>query len=574
MSLNPTKKTPVRTFVPAEIDFADWSQLQPLFDQLAGRELGSRADLERWLLDLSELYAAIDEFGSRRYIAKTCHTEDEAIKEAFMHFVEHIEPKLKPVMFEMKKKFAACPHKDELTDAKYEILKRQWETDVEIYREENVPLQTTETKLITEYDEYIGAMMVEFRGKERTLPQMGKFLEETDRATREEAWTLTAERRLKDRQKLDTIFDELLKLRQQIAENAGFADYRAYTFKALHRFDYTPEDCHAFAEAVEAEVVPMIRELDAQRRSELKLDALRPWDLGVDLKGREPLQPFDENDIDGFVAKTREIFHRLSPALAAEFDELKHAGNLDLDSRRGKAPGGYQAGLPETGVPFIFMNAAGLQRDVETLLHEGGHAFHFMASKAEPVVFLRHAPMEFCEVASMAMELLALPHMDVFFADEAGQARAKRHQLEGATILAWIATIDQFQHWLYTNPGHSSEARRAKWLEIFDRFGHDVDYTGHEDAKEWLWQRQLHLYHVPFYYIEYGIAQLGALQLWLKSLQDPHQALANYRNGLKFGGTRSLPELFTATGLQFDFSRKTVGPLAKAVRQELAALPA
>ena len=314
--------------------------------------------------------------------------------------------------------------------------------------------------------------------------------------------------------------------------------------------------------------------MDASRREALGVDKLRPWDLAVDPKGRAPLRPFDEDNIDGFVETTRGVFGKLDEQLASDFDELRTAGNLDLASRQGKQPGGYQCNLEETGVPFIFMNAAGLQRDVETLLHEGGHAFHTLAVRDEPLTFLKHAPMEFCEVASMSMELLALPHIGDFFAgDTANADRARRHQLEGISVLAWIATIDQFQHWLYTNPGHSRDQRAKTWNDLLARFQHDLDWSGVEASRDAMWQRQLHLFHVPFYYIEYGIAQLGALQIYNNSKQDKAKAIKAYRHSLSFGGTRPLPELFEAADIKFDFGDSTIEPLIKTVRQDLQKLP-
>jgi oligoendopeptidase F len=405
------------------------------------------------------------------------------------------------------------------------------------------------------------------------MQQMARFTEEPDRTTRQEAWEASTRRRLQDRARIEDLFDKILPLRERIARNAGFDNYRAYTWKALKRFDYTPDDCVRFAESIEKTVVPLVDELDRRRAEDLKLERLRPWDLSVDPKNRPPLRPFADTDIDGFVSKTWSIFNRLSPQLAADFDVLRQRRNLDLGSRKGKQPGGYQSTLNEVREPFIFMNAAGLQRDVETLLHEGGHAFHALASRDEPLMFLRHAPMEFCEVASMAMELFGSEHLDVFY-DEHNANRAKRVHFEGIIrFFPWMATIDSFQHWLYTNPGHSRQQRTKVWLELMERFGSKLDWTGWETAREAWWQRQLHLFHVPFYYVEYGIAQLGALQLWTKAKQDPQRALANYRAGLKLGGTRPLPQLFEAAGIHFDFSERTLRPLMDAVAEELRQLP-
>ncbi|MBC7785310.1 MAG: M3 family oligoendopeptidase [Burkholderiales bacterium] len=567
---------PGRKFVPAQFDVADWAQIEPLCTQLLEASIASPAELEAWLGRASELSSVVDEYGSRRYIDKSCHTDDTKIEQAFMHFVENIEPKLKPFYFELQKKYLASPHRSGLSDKRYAILTRKWQADVDVFRPENIPLETQITKLVTEYDKICGAMLVEFKGKQYTMQQLARFNEETDRTVREESFQVAAARRMQDKDKIETIFEQLLPLRQTIAANAGCDNYRTFMWKSLKRFDYTPDDCHKFADAIEKSIVPLVRELDRQRKSDMGLEKLRPWDLAVDPKNRPPLRPFAEADVDGLVTRTRQIFERMSPTLATDFETLRSNKNLDLESRKGKQPGGYQCCLEECGQPFIFMNAAGLQRDVETLLHEGGHAFHFLAAAAnEPLTFLRSAPMEFCEVASMSMEALGSDHYDLIYDDPALAARAKRTYFEGVIrFFPWMATIDQFQHWIYTHPGHSAQERTSAWLATLERFSSIVDWTGYEQVRAASWQRQLHLFHVPFYYVEYGIAQIGALQLWMKAKEDTQRAIANYRSALKLGGTRPLPELFSAAGLRFDFSIQTIEPLIRAVGEELASLPA
>jgi oligoendopeptidase F len=561
-----------RSFVPSAFDVSSWEQLEPLYQELLGRGVSSAAELSRWLLDFSELTSVVDEYASRRYIDKSCHTDDPEIERKFLQFVEQIEPRIKPLYFQLQKKFLASPFLGELTDKKFSILVKKWRADVELFREENVALETEVVKRVTDYDSICAAMMVHIDGKELTLQQAGAFLEEPNRQKRQEAWELSAQRRYADHERVEGIFDELLGLREKIAQNAGMRNFRAFTWKAYKRFDYSPEQCLAFADAIAASCVPLVDELDRVRKEELGLSALRPWDLQVDPKSRAALRPFPREGTDLLVSKTKGIFERLSPVLAADFDSLRVRGNLDLQSRKGKQPGGYQSTLDEAREPFIFMNAAGLQRDVEVLLHEGGHAFHALAAAGEDLVFLRSAPMEFCEVASMSMELLGADHFDVFY-DAAEAARAKRTMLEGIIrFLPWMATIDSFQHWIYTHPGHTPEARKEEWLRLMTRFGSKLDWRGYERFLEVSWQAKLHLFHAPFYYIEYGIAQLGALQLWVKSRNDPHGAIANYRAALKLGGTRSLPELFNAAGLVFDFSQKTLGPLMQAIGEELAGM--
>jgi oligoendopeptidase F len=563
-------QTPPRIFVPATFDATDVSQIQSLSQSLLDRPIDSPAALENWLADVSELTSVIDEFGTRRFIEKSCNTEDPSIEKAFLFYAEQIEPKFKPLSFAFQKKFLASPHRSALTGTRYQMLTRKWQADVEIFRDENVPLDVEITKLVNEYDKISAAMTVQFHGKEQTLQQLARYNEEQDRAIRQEAWEAGTSRRLADRLAIDSIFDRLLPLRQKIAQNAGCTDYRDYMWKSLKRFDYTPDDCLRFADAIAQTCVPVVDELNRQRASDLNLDRLRPWDLAVDPHNQPPLRPFAETQIDQFINRTASIFGRMHPQLAEDFESLRQNKNLDLASRRGKQPGGYQSTLEEVRQPFIFMNAAGLQRDVETLLHEGGHAFHSLATRDEPLIFLRSAPMEFCEVASMSMELLGSDHFDLFYSDPATAQRAKKNLIEGIIrFLPWMATIDSFQHWLYTAENPTGQARTSEWLGLLDRFAGKTDWTGYEAARAAVWQRQLHLFHVPFYYIEYGIAQLGALQFWLKSRHDPRSALANYRAALKLGGTRPLPDLFAAAGIRFDFSQQTLGPLMKAMMEEL-----
>ena len=575
MSLLPFGNLPAyapRKFVPADTDLGDWNQLRPLFDRLAARApaCASVAGLEQWLLDWGELGAALDEEGARRYIAMTCHTDNADAEKAYLHFVEQIEPQTKPRQFRLSEMYLAHPLRSRLPRGRYEVFDRSTQVHVELFREENVPLETEEAKLSQQYQKLSGSLTVNFRGEEKTLVQMARYLEEPDRALREEVWRLVAERRLKESGRFEEIFGGLLTLREQIARNAGFGNYRDYAFRRLCRFDYTAEDCVKFHDAVETEVMPVLRELQAERRRELGLASLRPWDLAVDPLNRPPLRPFER--VDGMVEGTQRIFDRLDPQLAREFSLMRDQRLLDLDNRKGKAPGGYQSTLSEARLPFIFMNAVGVQRDVETILHEAGHAFHALAARDEDFYPYRSAPIEFCEVASMSMELLGNRFIEAFYAAPEA-ARARRDHLEGIVeFFPWMATVDAFQHWLYTHPGHTRAERNAAWLALMDRFGGDVDWCGLEAARAQLWHRQLHIFLHPFYYVEYGIAQLGALQVWANSHRDAARALEDYKRGLALGGSRPLPELFATAGCRFDFSSATVKPLLALLRDELAKL--
>lgn len=560
-------------FVPSDLDPSNIEHVESLYRALLERPIESAVELERWLQDASDLESQVDELGSRKYIAHTCHTDDEVIERDYLHFVESVEPRLKPLAFELQKRLVTSPHLRGLDMQRYGMLERSWRNAVELYREENIALETNQSKLVTSYGKITAAMMVDFQGQRRTLQQMAKILEEPDRALRKEAWELTTQRREQDKAQIDEIFTELLSIRQQIARNAGYSSYRDYAFRRRERFDYTAEDCLRFGDSIAELCLPALEGFDRERRQALGVEHLRPWDLAVDPYGSAPLRPFEEDQIGRFIEKIRDVFAKISPSLSQLFSQLRPGENLDLESREGKRPGGYQASLEVSKQPFIFMNAVGSQRDVETLLHEGGHAFHYLDASAEPLVFLRHAPIEFCEVASMSMEILGSGALDVFYPPR-DVARAVRNMFEGIVrFLPWMATIDGFQHWLYTNPGHSPEERREAWLKTLRRFSSTVvDWSGYEESLAWRWQPQLHIFGMPFYYIEYGIAQLGALQMWQNFRRDDVSALQKLREAFVLGGTRPLPELFTTAGLRFDFSSKTLGPLLAAVQQHLGDL--
>ena len=558
----------ITDFVPADIDATTWENLQPFYQQLLERNFKCVGCVKQFLLDRSELDAAAAEAGSDLYIAMTCNTEDEDIKNAFLAFIENVEPELKKVTFELNKKVVEAECSSELDADKFGVMLRDWKADVAIFRDENVPLQTEDTKLGQEYSELCGAMMVDFDGEEKTMPQMGVYQQDQDRHVREMAWQGTADRRLLDRDAIDGIFDKMVENRNQTALNAGFANYMEYMFAVKHRFDYTPSDCVAFHDAIEQKCMPIVRKLAEDRKAALGVETLRPWDIAVDPHGLAALKPFDS--ASDLIEKTSNLFHRMGEGLGDMFDTMRDGGySLDLDSRKGKAPGGYQASRDRKRMPFIFMNAAGLPRDLDTMVHEAGHAFHYMLCRHDDLVWNRSAPLEFAEVASMSMESMAYPFLDEFYNKDECK-RAIRKHLEGVvSTLPWVATIDAFQHWIYLNPEHSREERTAKWLELGKRFGGSVDWSGLESQQEAVWHRQLHPFEVPFYYVEYGIAQLGALQMWLHYRKDPKSAIAAYKKGLTLGASRPLPELFEEAGLRFDFSLEMVGELMEAVQEEL-----
>jgi len=563
-------KRPVRQFLSEEFKVTSWEILKPHFEELTNRKIGSIGDLKKWLHDRSELESAISEELGWRYIRMTCYTENEEYRNAYQDFVENIQPKIAPVADQLNRKAFECPFLNELTvEPGYHILIRNLKKDIEIFKEENVPLFTEISTETQKYAQLSGAMMVEISGQEMTLQQASVVLLSTERSKREEAYHKISARRLQDKITLNDLFTKLIGLRHQVSVNAGFSNFRDYMFKAYGRFDYSPKDCFDFHEAIESEVVPLLNQLAKERKEKLKVEALRPWDKAVDAEGRDPLKAF--NDGKDLTERSIACFKNLDPFLGQCLSVMKEMGHLDLESRKGKAPGGYNYPLAEIGVPFIFMNATSTMRDMTTIMHEGGHAVHNFLTKDLALGDFKSPPMEVAELASMSMELISMEQWNIFFPVEADLKRAKREQLEDIIeTLPWVATIDKFQHWIYENPNHSMEERKSNWNKTFDRFADSItDWSGLQESKDYLWQKQLHLYEVPFYYIEYGMAQLGAIAVWRNFRQNKQKGLQGYKNALTLGNLKTIPEIYKEAGIKFDFSRGYIKELMNFVRKEL-----
>lgn len=558
-----------RTFLPADFVVTTWNALQPYFEDLKNRPLDNLEALQQWLKDVSELEAVISEDASWRQIKMTCDTTDKNLEEAFTYFCLEIEPKMKPYFFDLNKKLLDCPFLKNLDRSVYFPYLRNVDNMVKLYREENVPIQAELSVQAQQYGAISGKMTVTLTGKEYTLQQAARFLQNPDRALREEVFRKISSRRLEDKEQLDELFDELLKRRQQVAQNAGFDNYRDYKFRELGRFDYTPEECFQFHEAVKEHILPLQKMLTLHRKKRLGLDVMRPWDTDAEPEGIEPLHPFETGK--ELAEKAIAVFGKLRPYFAQCLQTMVSMGRLDLESRKGKAPGGYNCPLAETGVPFIFMNAAGTVGDLITMMHEGGHAVHSFLSHPLPLSAFKEYPMEIAELASMSMELFTMEYWNEFFSNKDDLHRAQLEEMERViSVLPWIATIDKFQHWLYTHPGHSRQERKENWLAILNEFTTGVvDWTGFEEYRAYFWQKQLHLYEVPFYYIEYGIAQLGAIAMWRQYRQNKEQALDNYMNALSLGYTRTLKELYEAAGIRFDFSPAYIQELGNFVKERL-----
>ncbi|MCK6649946.1 MAG: M3 family oligoendopeptidase [Bacteroidia bacterium] len=507
---------PIRKFLPQDLTIDSWSKVESYFVDLKNRTINSVQELEKWLFDRSELEAVLSEDLAWRYIKMTCDTANEELTNSYNFFVEEIEPKVAPLGNELNKKFIACPFIDQLDQSRYAIYIRGVRKALELYRDENIPLQT---KIATESQKYgaiTAAMTIEWKGKEITLQMAGSLLKDVDRAVREEVYHKIQERRSKDVDKLNELYSELIQLRHQVALNAGFKNYRDYKFEELGRFDYTVNDCYNFHQSISKEILPLAEASDLERKKTLKLDVLKPWDGDVDLEGKPPLKPF-ENGAE-LTDKSIECFYKIRRSYGEYLEIMKAMGHLDLDSRKGKAPGGYNYPLYEIGVPFIFMNSVGLHRDLVTMVHEGGHAIHSFVTRDMEITDFKSTPSEVAELASMSMELISMEHWNVFF--------------------------KKFSTGVY-------------------------DYTGLEAVRERGWQSQLHIFEVPFYYIEYGMAQLGAIAVWRNYKKDPEDALNKYEAALRLGYTKSIPEIYKTAGVKFDFSQAYVKELADFVKLEL-----
>tara|TARA_B100000780_G_scaffold32919_1_gene20674 strand:+ start:626 stop:2347 length:1722 start_codon:yes stop_codon:yes gene_type:complete len=562
---------PIRKFVPEDLVINSWNKIKSLFDNLDDREINSVLELEEWMLDQSELSAVLEEDMAWRYIKMNIDTTNKELGDRFSFWIKEISPHTAPYSHKLNLKLVNSPYLKKLDQEKYRIYLRSVNKQIEIYREENIPLFTTMEEKQQEYGAISAKMSIEVNGVEITMQKAAQLLKSTDRDTREEIYNKISSRRLQDEKVLDNLYDELIILRQKIAKNSGFDNYRDYMFAAMGRFDYKPKDCYDFHDAIAQEIVPIINSFEQRRKDKLGNESYKPWDTSVDVDGLPPLKPFK-----GGAELTNlsiECFSRLRPYFGECLATMKAMKHLDLESKNGKAPGGFMYPLYEIGVPFIFMNAVGSQRDLVTMLHEGGHAVHSFLSRDLSLTEFKSTPSEVAELASMSMELISMDHWNVFYTDASDLKRAKLEQLEKALeTLPWVASIDKFQHWIYTNK-HTAQQRKEKWLEISAELGNQIiDWKGNENMHANLWQKQLHLYEVPFYYIEYGMAQLGAIAMWRSYKKLGEEGLDNYMKALKLGYTKSIGEIYESAGIKFDFSAKYVKELANFIKEELEKL--
>ena len=557
-----------RQFLPEDLAITEFKVIEPFFQELLERPVQNLNDFDNWLKDRSELDAVLEEDMAWRYIRMSIHTQDEQLREAYNFFVSKIQPELAPLEDQLNQKLMALPFLEQRVDSAHQIYFRSVRTALELYREENIALQAALSEEAQQYGAVSAAQSIAHDGKTLTMQQAAQLLKEKDETLRQHIFEKMATVRRKDREQLDTLFTSLIQKRQQLAQNAGFANFRDYKFVEMGRFDYKKEDCFAFHEAIKTHIVPLVKEIQAEKLRKLGKNLFKPWDLDVDPEGKPALQPFKTGA--EMLAGTIQMFDRIDPYFGDCLRVMDQLGHLDLDSKQGKAPGGYNYPLYEIGVPFIFMNAVGSQRDLETMVHEGGHAIHSFLSRDLSLTAFKNLPSEVAELASMSMELLSMPQWSEFYEPQA-QQRAMREQIEGTLkVLPWIAQIDAFQHWIYENPTHTRQERSAHWIQLTQDFGTGlVDWTDYEDLIECSWQRQLHLFEVPFYYIEYGIAQLGALGVWKNSLANKQRAIEQYKNALSLGYSAPMSTIYETAGVPFDFSSERLQTLAQFIKEQL-----
>jgi len=562
-------KKPIRHFLAQDLIIDSWKKVAPFFIDLKEREIASAKQLEKWLLDRSELEAALSEDFAWRYIKMTCDTTNQLLTDDYNVFVSEIDPHISPYSNELNSKLVESPFLNELDADTYRIYIRGVKKALELYREENIPLQTRIGIESQKYGAISGAMTVLWEGKEITLQMASSLMKDVSRKIREEVYLKIQKRKAVDTDALNDLYSELIRLRHQVAVNAGFKNYRDYKFAELGRFDYTVQDCFDFHDSISKAILPLAENADRERKKTMKLDALKPWDTEVDVEGKPALKPF--SSASELIDKSIKCFNIIQPDFGNYLEIMKEMAYLDLDSRIGKAPGGYNYPLYEIGVPFIFMNSVGTHRDLVTMVHEGGHAIHSFVTRDLLITDFKSFPSEVAELASMSMELISMEHWNVFFTNADELKRAKKEQLDKSLkTLLWIAAVDKFQHWIYENPTHTVEERMVQWTTVINQFtSKEIDFSGLDDVRARGWQGQLHIFEVPFYYIEYGMAQLGAIAVWRNYKKDPAKALKEYEAALRLGYTKSIPEIYKTAGIEFNFSPAYVKELAEFVKSEL-----
>ncbi|MDG1841520.1 MAG: M3 family oligoendopeptidase [Crocinitomicaceae bacterium] len=560
----------IRDFLSDDFVLKNWVDIEPFYTDLFNRDISTLTAFQKWLRDKSELDAFIEENLAWRYIKMTINTSDSILSKSYQHFITEIQPKILPFDNKLCEKMMESVFLEELSlSPSYKILFRSVQSQLSLFREQNIPIQTKIAELSQQYGTITGAQNIHYKNEEITMQMANSLLKNPEENVRKNVFNLIANRKKEDFNKLNDLFSSLIQKRHQLALNAGFDNFRDYKFVSMGRFDYSKQDCFDFHDSIEKNIVPLVKKIQSKKLDKLNKSKFKPWDTSVDPQGRKALKPFKE--VNELLNGTVDMFQNMDIYFSDCISTMNKMGHLDLASKKGKAPGGYNYPLYEVGVPFIFMNAVGTHRDLITMIHEGGHAVHSFLTKDLELTSFKELPSEVAELASMSMELLSMSEWQTFYPLKEDYNRAIKEHLEDILkVLPWIAQIDCFQHWIYQNSNHSINERDAKWLELSNRFGTGlVDWSGHEDSLKHSWQGQLHLFEVPFYYIEYGIAQLGAIGIWRNSKLNLKEALAKYKHALSLGYTSTIPEIYSTAGVRFDFTNDYIKELADFIWSEI-----
>jgi oligoendopeptidase F len=543
--------------------------LKSELDSLLNVQIGSAEDLNTFLSDQKRLYEQVEEKMMKHYIAFQCQSDDEENKRKYEFDQQQIKPLYKKYQSLLDEKVLESPFLSDLPDSEYGEFKKKLRVQFALFQEANLEIEKQEDALVNQYFEIAGSLTSIWEGEEVTLSELYAHASDPNRDKRQKAWEAIYTPILKEEEKVQKILDELIQLRVKKAENAGLPSFTDYMFKKYNRFDYTPEDCHQLAESIREHVLPLTLQLEKEHKKELDVEVYRPWDVTGVAASKKPLKPVDS--AEELINKSAKVLGELHPSFGSLVHEMNDKGLLDLTSRKGKTQGGFCESLPETGLSFIFMNLSNTDSDLIVFMHEMGHGIHDMLKRDQEVYANKQIPMESAELASMSMELMTADRWNEFYKTEEELKRAKKEHLKSAVmLLPYIMVVDQFQHWLYKNPNHSWEERNKKFGEIKERYDATiVQWDGYEDWKEKNWLKILHIFEVPFYFIEYAIAQLGAIQLYKQYKENPEKTIEKYIEALKLGSSKSLPEVYEAAGVKFDFSSTTIAELMEFVAKEL-----
>lgn len=551
------------------LDFDNIHSVEKAYKRFLNRTIKNVEELDSWIKSYSELEDEILEVINKDFSAFQAYNDDMKIKNKFNRDVEKLMPIVKKYSAEINKFIYNNEFTKELNSDIYAHFLESVNNSINIFRNENIILEIEEDKICTEYSSILGDFIIHWNGNKRTLPQMYVYLENSNRDLRENAWEYMQSEKLKKADEIDDLMNRLIKIRHQKALNSGFNNFRDYAFRKYERFSYTPEDCFELHDSILEYVVPLKVEIEKKHKLALNVDVYRPWDAYASTEDENSLRPFD--NIEELIDGTIRIFKKIDKEFAAHIGEIKSHGFLDIESRKGKSSGLFCKNLPISRLSYIFMNTTGTQQDLISLIHECGHAIHNMLSGNLELSKYKQLNMESAEFAALSMELLTMDKWDEFYKNKNELKHAKRKELEDILkFIPWTIGIDKFQHWMYLNPEHTPRERNAKFAEIAKEFYCPFsDWSSYENELENKWKFQSHIFIAPFFYIEYSISLIAAIQLWKNYKESPKVTLQNYKNALSLGNSKPLAEIYKTAGIKFDFSADTIKELTQFLWVEL-----